>query len=69
MREIVVKEDGELEDSDMILFPELWHLKVQVVPKLTSFLSTQNSFIIDAEKVILNGELDFHMPILHEQVH
>ncbi|KAL4605324.1 hypothetical protein ACB092_09G020400 [Castanea dentata] len=68
MRAIVVKEDGELEDRDMILFPQLCHLKLQVVPKLKSFLSTQNSFITDVEKVIHEGELDFHVPILHEQV-
>ena len=69
MRAIVVKEVGELEDRDMILFPQLHHLTLQVLPTLVSFLSTQNSFKTDVGEVIPEGELHFHMPILHEQVH
>ncbi|KAM4119363.1 hypothetical protein ACJW30_03G052800 [Castanea mollissima] len=59
MRAIVVKEDGELEDRDMILFPQLRHLKLQCLPKLMSFLSTQNSIITDVGEIIHEGELDF----------
>ncbi|KAL4628130.1 hypothetical protein ACB092_05G214400 [Castanea dentata] len=58
MRAIVVKEDGELEDRDVILFPQLRHLKLQCLPKLVSFLSTQNSIITDVGEIIHEGELD-----------
>jgi Leucine-rich repeat (LRR) protein len=69
---IVVKEKGEIEeieDTDMILFPQLHHLALERLPKLMSFLSTQNSFIADAAEISPEGARDFHMPILQEQVH
>ena len=75
MRAIVVKEDGELEDRDMILFPQLRHLKLQSLPKLVSFLSTQNSIITDVGEIIHEGELDFQeiphtgmQPLFNEEV-
>ncbi|XP_050274702.1 uncharacterized protein LOC126717238 isoform X10 [Quercus robur] len=75
MRAIVVKEDGELEDRDMILFPQLRHLKLQCLPKLMSFLSTQNSIITDVGEIIHEGELDFQemphtgmQPLFNEEV-
>ena len=75
MRAIVVKEDGELEDRDMILFPQLRHLKLQCLPKLMSFLSTQNSIIADVGEIIHEGELDFQeiphtgiQPLFNEEV-
>ena len=68
MGAIVVKE-GEIEDTDLILFPKLRCLALQHLPKLISFLSTQNSFLTDAGEIISEGKLDFYMPILHEQVH
>ncbi|XP_050274661.1 uncharacterized protein LOC126717233 isoform X1 [Quercus robur] len=75
MRAIVVKEDGELEDRDMILFPQLRHLKLQCLPKLLSFLSTQNSIITDVGEIIHEGELDFEeiphtgmQPLFNEEV-
>ncbi|KAK4596163.1 hypothetical protein RGQ29_014280 [Quercus rubra] len=75
MRAIVVKEDGELEDRDMILFPQLRHLKLQCLPKLMSFLSTQNSIITNVGEIIHEGELDFQeiphtgmQPLFNEEV-
>ncbi|KAM3749123.1 hypothetical protein ACB098_05G158900 [Castanea mollissima] len=75
MRAIVVKEDGELEDRDVILFPQLRHLKLQCLPKLVSFLSTQNSIITDVGEIIHEGELDFQeiphtgmQPLFNEEV-
>ena len=75
MRAIVVKEDGELEDRDVILFPQLRHLKLQYLPKLVSFLSTQNSIITDVGENIHEGELDFQeiphagmQPLFNEEV-
>ncbi|KAM3705046.1 hypothetical protein ACJW31_03G050800 [Castanea mollissima] len=75
MRAIVVKEDGELEDRDMILFPQLRHLKLQCLPKLMGFLSTQNSIITDVGEIIHEGELDFQeiphtgmQPLFNEEV-
>ncbi|GLT60878.1 hypothetical protein SLA2020_336200 [Shorea laevis] len=67
MGAIVVKE-GEIEDTDLILFPKLRCLALQHLPKLTSFLSTQNSFITDSGEIISEGKLDVYMPILQEQV-
>uniref|UniRef100_A0A2N9HVX4 NB-ARC domain-containing protein n=1 Tax=Fagus sylvatica TaxID=28930 RepID=A0A2N9HVX4_FAGSY len=67
---IVVKEKGEIEeieDTDMILFPQLHHLALERLPKLMSFLSTQNSFIADAAEISPEGACDFHMTILQEQ--
>jgi Leucine-rich repeat (LRR) protein len=68
MGAIVVKE-GEIEDTDMILFPKLRCLALRDLPKLISFLSAQNSFITASGEIISDGKLDFYMPILHEQVH
>ncbi|XP_075658724.1 uncharacterized protein LOC142628530 [Castanea sativa] len=75
MQAIVVKEDGELEDRDMILFPQLRHLKLQCLPKLVSFLSTQNSIITDVGEIIHEGNLDFQeiphtgmQPLFNEEV-
>ncbi|XP_050274668.1 uncharacterized protein LOC126717233 isoform X6 [Quercus robur] len=76
MRAIVVKEDGdELEDRDMILFPQLRHLKLRCLPKLMSFLSTQNSIITDVGEIIHEGALDFQdiphtgmQPLFKEEV-
>ncbi|KAF3970561.1 hypothetical protein CMV_005761 [Castanea mollissima] len=68
MGAIVEKEEGGAEDRDMILFPQLRHLVLHCLPKLMSFLSTQNSDIIDAGEVIPESELNFRLPILHEQV-
>jgi Leucine-rich repeat (LRR) protein len=69
MGAIVMKEEGEIEDTDLIMFPKLRFLALQHLPRLISFLSTQNSFITDAGEIISEGKLDFYMPILHEQVH
>ena len=69
MGAIVIKEEGVVEDRDMILFPQLRHLVLHRLPKLMSFLSTQNSVINDAGDFIPERDLDFHMPILQEQVH
>jgi Leucine-rich repeat (LRR) protein len=69
MGAIVMKEEGEIEDTDLTLFPKLRFLALRHLPKLISFLSTQNSFITDAGEIISEGKLDFYMPILHEQVH
>ncbi|XP_030957678.1 uncharacterized protein LOC115979758 [Quercus lobata] len=68
MGAIIIKEEGEIEDRDMILFPQLRHLELHQLPKLVSFLNTQKSVINDAGEIIPECELDFHMPILQEQV-
>ncbi|XP_065631972.1 probable disease resistance protein At4g27220 isoform X2 [Quercus suber] len=68
MGAVVIKEEGDIEDGDMILFPQLRRLALQRLPKLMSFLNTQSSFITDAGEIIHEGRLDFHMPVLHEQV-
>ncbi|KAM4108533.1 hypothetical protein ACB094_03G051700 [Castanea mollissima] len=68
MGAVVIKEEGDIEDGDMILFPQLRRLALQRLPKLMSFLNTQSSFITDAGEIIHDGRLDFHMPVLHEQV-
>ena len=68
MGAIIIKEEGEIEDRDMILFPRLRHLKLHQLPKFVSFLNTQKSVINDAGEIIPECELDFHMPILQEQV-
>ncbi|KAB1202393.1 hypothetical protein CJ030_MR8G020190 [Morella rubra] len=52
MRAIVVKEEGEIEDGDRILFPQLLKLVLHSLPKLLSFLSEGSLF----------------MQVLHEQV-
>ena len=57
MRAIVVKEYVELEDRDVILFPQLRHLKLRCLPKLVSFLSTQNSIITDVRSEEHTSEL------------
>ena len=69
MGAIIIKEEGEIEDRDMILFPQLRHLELHLLPKLVSFLNTQKSVINDAGEIIPECELDFHMPILQEQVY
>ncbi|XP_062144896.1 probable disease resistance protein At4g27220 [Alnus glutinosa] len=69
MGAIVMKEDGGIEDQHTSLFPQLRHLALDRLPKLLGFLSTQNSLVSDAGEIISEGKpLDFHMPILHEQV-
>nr|POE88931.1 disease resistance protein [Quercus suber] len=68
MGAVVIKEEGDIEDGDMILFPQLRRLALQRLPKLMSFLNTQSLFISDAGEIIHEGRLDFHMPVLHEQV-
>ena len=69
MGAIIIKEEGEIEDTDMILFPQLRHLELHQLPKLVSFLIRQKSVINDAGEIIPECELDFHMPILQEQVY
>ena len=69
MGAIIIKEEGEIEDRDTILFPQLRRLKLHQLPKLVSFLNTQKSVINDAGEIIPECELDFHMPILQEQVY
>ena len=68
MGAIIIKEEGEIEDRDMILFPQLRHLKLHPLPKLVSFLIRQKSVINDPGEIIPECELDFHMPIPEEQV-
>ncbi|KAL4637305.1 hypothetical protein ACB092_03G068200 [Castanea dentata] len=68
MGAIIIKEGGEIEDRDTILFPQLRHLILHQLPKLVSFLSTQKSVTNDAGEIIPECELDFHMPILQEQL-
>jgi len=69
MGAIVMKEEGEIDDTDLTLFPKLRFLALRHLPKLISFLSTQNSFITDAGEIISKGKLDFYTSILHGQVH
>ncbi|XP_062173512.1 probable disease resistance protein At4g27220 [Alnus glutinosa] len=68
MGTIVMKEEGGIEDTGTILFPKLIRLALDNLPKLMSFFSTQNPFITNAGEIISEGRLDFHIPILHEQV-
>ncbi|GMY21227.1 probable disease resistance protein At4g27220 [Fagus crenata] len=70
MGAIVIKAEPEIEvkEIDMTLFPQLRVLTVQHLPKLVSFFSTQNSFITNVGEITPEGEHDFSMPILHEQV-
>ncbi|XP_030957694.1 disease resistance protein At4g27190-like [Quercus lobata] len=56
MGAIVEKEEGRIEDRDMKFFPQLRRLLLYCLPKLVSFLSTQNSDIIDAGEVIPQSE-------------
>ena len=69
MGAIVLKEEAGVEDRDMILFPQLRHLVLHRLPKLMSFLSTQKSVINVAGEIIPECDLDFHMPILLDQVY
>ncbi|XP_041014592.1 probable disease resistance protein At4g27220 isoform X2 [Juglans microcarpa x Juglans regia] len=65
MGAIVVKEEERgIEDGYMISFPRLETLVLEDVPKLVSFLSTNNSFMRDG------GEIshDPDMSLLHDQV-
>uniref|UniRef100_A0A2N9IHJ5 AAA+ ATPase domain-containing protein n=1 Tax=Fagus sylvatica TaxID=28930 RepID=A0A2N9IHJ5_FAGSY len=68
MGAIVLKEEAGVEDRDMILLPQLRHLVLHRLPKLMSFLSTQKSIRNDAGEIIPECDLDFHMPILLDQV-
>ncbi|KAG6701565.1 hypothetical protein I3842_08G171500 [Carya illinoinensis] len=68
MGAIVMKEEGEIEDTDMNFFPQLRHLALEHLPKLMSFLRTKNSFATDAGEIVSEDTLDFYMPILHEQI-
>ncbi|KAG6645197.1 hypothetical protein CIPAW_08G105800 [Carya illinoinensis] len=47
MGAIVVKEEGKIEDTDMIFFPQLRLLALEHFPKLMCFLRTKNSFATD----------------------
>uniref|UniRef100_A0A2N9FL30 Uncharacterized protein n=1 Tax=Fagus sylvatica TaxID=28930 RepID=A0A2N9FL30_FAGSY len=69
MGAIVLKEEAGVEDRDMILLPQLRRLVLHRLPKLMSFLSTQKSIRNDAGEIIPECDLDFHMPILLDQVH
>uniref|UniRef100_A0A7N2L2P3 AAA+ ATPase domain-containing protein n=1 Tax=Quercus lobata TaxID=97700 RepID=A0A7N2L2P3_QUELO len=68
MGAVVIKEEGDIEDGDKILFPQLRRLALQCLPKLISFLNTQKAFITEAGEITYEGRLDFHMPVLHEQI-
>ncbi|KAG6646083.1 hypothetical protein CIPAW_08G168600 [Carya illinoinensis] len=68
MGAIVMKEEGEIEDTDMIFFPQLRHSALEHLPKLISFLRTKNSFATDAGEIVSEDTLGFYMPILHEQI-
>ncbi|KAG6625218.1 hypothetical protein CIPAW_16G081300 [Carya illinoinensis] len=68
MGAIVIEEEGEIEDTDLIFFPQLRRLALEHLPKLMSFLRTKNSFATDVGESVSEGTLDFDMPILHEQV-
>ncbi|KAB1202379.1 hypothetical protein CJ030_MR8G020176 [Morella rubra] len=66
---IVVKEgEGEIEDGNsnvVNLFPRLRKLLIDGLPKLISFLSSINA----NEEIISDGnQLEFHLPVLDEQV-
>ncbi|KAF5443177.1 hypothetical protein F2P56_035759 [Juglans regia] len=65
MGAIVAKEE---EDGDTILFHKLHTLVLKDLPKLVSFLSTKNSFTTDCGEIIMEGNQDIHMPLLHHQV-
>ena len=52
-----------------VAFPQLRHLELRQLPKLVSILNTQKSVINDAGEIIPECELDFHTPILQEQVY
>ncbi|XP_035542646.1 disease resistance protein At4g27190-like isoform X2 [Juglans regia] len=65
MGAIVVEEE---EDGDTILFHKLHTLVLIYLPKLVSFLSTKNSFMTDCGEIIMEGNQDIHMPLLHHQV-
>ncbi|XP_041016217.1 disease resistance protein At4g27190-like, partial [Juglans microcarpa x Juglans regia] len=65
MGAIVVKEE---EDGDMILFHQLHTLVLKDLPKLVSFLSTKNSFMTDCGEIIIEGNDNIQMPLLHHQV-
>ncbi|GMY21212.1 disease resistance protein At4g27190-like, partial [Fagus crenata] len=67
MGAVALKEEGGVEDRDMILFPQLRLLVLHRLPKLMSFLSTQKSIRNDAGEIIPECDLDFHMPILLDQ--
>ena len=69
MGAIIIKEEGEIEDTDTILFPHLRRLELHQLPKLVSFLNTQKPVINDAGEIIPECKLDFHMPSLQEQVY
>ncbi|KAB1202369.1 hypothetical protein CJ030_MR8G007353 [Morella rubra] len=68
MRAIVVKEEGEIEDGDRILFPRLLKLVLDSLPKLLSFSSKGCLSITEAEGIILEENNEFYTPILDEQV-
>ncbi|XP_041016216.1 probable disease resistance protein At4g27220 [Juglans microcarpa x Juglans regia] len=65
MGAIVAKEE---EDGDTILFHKLHTLDLKDLPKLVSFLSTKTSFMTDCGEIIMEGNQDIHMPLLHHQV-
>ncbi|KAB1202366.1 hypothetical protein CJ030_MR8G007350 [Morella rubra] len=56
MRAIVVKEEGEIEDGDRILFPRLLKLVLHSLPKLLSFLS-KGSLFMPVLMVLRTGRL------------
>ncbi|XP_035538953.1 uncharacterized protein LOC109021335 isoform X1 [Juglans regia] len=68
MGAIVLKEEGEIEDKNMIVFPQLRCLALHHLPKLASFFTIKSPFIIDAGEIIPENKLDFYLPILDKQV-
>ncbi|KAG6703264.1 hypothetical protein I3842_07G075400 [Carya illinoinensis] len=68
MGAIVLKEEGEIKDKNMIVFPQLRCLALHHLPKLASFFSKKNPFIFNAGETTPENKLDFYLPILDEQV-
>ncbi|KAG7970239.1 hypothetical protein I3843_07G072400 [Carya illinoinensis] len=68
MGAIVLKEEGEIKDKNMIVFPQLRCLALHHLPKLASFFNKKNPFIFNAGETTTENKLDFYLPILDEQV-
>lgn len=66
---IVLKEEGEIEDKNMIVFPQLRCLALHHLPKLASFFSIKNPFIRDAGEITPESKFDFYLLIIEGQVH
>ncbi|KAB1203143.1 hypothetical protein CJ030_MR8G027520 [Morella rubra] len=58
----------EIEDGYRVLFPQLRKLVLDSLPKLFSFLSRRSLLIISADEITPENNIEFRMPILHEQV-